>query len=283
MYLLRRQSLPEALWLLSAAALTFLVFSATSLDISAARLFFRAEGVDHWPLAHWWSPSASNICVAFVATSALIAGLLSAMIGRWRGDEFWRVGGVFVLLSAVIAPALSHWNLPSPREVSEFGGTLAYTSPLIPAKAADSSLYGQCSVAFLYASGWWLWKRRRPAWARTSLVLGTVMGLAVGLGSMVRGEHFLSGIIWSALLALAVCHVLYYYVLQLQEQDASLAPIKDHPRSRTPSRRAMLVLLILAAGAGFSHREQVLPQAKSPAMPPLPQVVGIIADPPARR
>jgi len=109
------------------------------------------------------------------------------------------------------------------------------------------------------------------------------MGLAVGLGSMVRGEYFLSGIICSALLALAVCHVLYYYVLQLQEQDASLAPIKDQPLSRTPSRRAMLVLLILAAGAGFSHREQVLPQAKSPAVPPLPQVVGIIADPPARR
>ena len=64
----------------------------------------------------------------------------------------------------------------------------------------------------------WIWKRRRPGWARASLALELAVGFALGLGRMAAGAHFLSDVIWSALLSLGLAHVLYYHILRLAEQ-----------------------------------------------------------------
>jgi lipid A 4'-phosphatase len=39
--------------------------------------------------------------------------------------------------------------------------------------------------------------------------LGLAVGFALGLGRMAAGGHFLSDVIWSALLALGLAHALY--------------------------------------------------------------------------
>jgi len=108
-----------------------------------------------------------------------------------------------------------HWDRPRPRDVVEFGGTLHYTPAPWRGEGGSSFPCGHCSVGFLYASGWWVWKSRRPRWARASLALGLALGAALGLGRMAAGAHFLSDVIWSALLALGLAHVLYFHVLRL--------------------------------------------------------------------
>lgn len=52
----------------------------------------------------------------------------------------------------------------------------------------------------------------RPRWAAVSLVAGLTAGA------------LLSDVIWSALLAYGVTHLIYYYLLRLDPRDASAVP-----------------------------------------------------------
>ena len=49
---------------------------------------------------------------------------------------------------------------------------------------------------------------------RASLALGLVVGSVQGLGRMAAGAPFLSDVIWSALLALGLAHLLYHHILR---------------------------------------------------------------------
>ena len=49
---------------------------------------------------------------------------------------------------------------------------------------------------------------------------GLMAGLALGLGRMAAGGHFLSDVVWSAILALGIAHALYYHVLRIPRVEA---------------------------------------------------------------
>src|SRR5262249_2679886 len=103
---------------------------------------------------------------------------------------------------------------------------------------------------------WWIWRRRRPARAWGSLALGLAAGFALGLGRMAAGGHFLSDVIWSALLALGVAHVVYYYVL-------------SRARRRLVARAALGGLCVRLALLAAPHGTQLaaeIPLAISPRL-----------------
>jgi hypothetical protein len=41
-----------------------------------------------------------------VTVSLLVLGVFALLLGRFRRDEFWRVSGIFVLLSVLLGPGL---------------------------------------------------------------------------------------------------------------------------------------------------------------------------------
>ena len=217
----RRQGRLEAVGLAAVALLTAGLFASGALDIAVARIFYYPEPLDHWPLARELPWSLLYRAAPWVTATLVIAALaaLAASLPRARHD--WRRAAVLVLLGMAIGPGLlanavfkDHWQHPRPRELIEFGGPLHYVpSPLIGTEGGASFPCGHCSVGFMYAVGWWIWKRRRPAWAATSLGGGLALGLLLGVGRMAAGAHFFSDIVWSALLALAVLHVLSYHAL----------------------------------------------------------------------
>lgn len=237
-----RGGLPGLLLLSAIAAAVTVLFAVTRLDVAAARVFYSPHALDHWPLAKELPWSVLYRLAPWITAVLVLSGLAALALGIFRGHGDWRRHGIFLLLSVVIGPGLlvntlfkDHWGRPRPRDIVEFGGPLHYrTAPLPGGEGGASFPCGHCSVGFLFAAGWWMWRRRRPVRAWGSLALGIAAGFALGLGRMAAGGHFLSDVVWSALLALGVAHVLYYYVLRvpLYESLEAGAAVPRGPLSR---------------------------------------------------
>jgi membrane-associated PAP2 superfamily phosphatase len=278
----QRQWRSEAIILIALAVVATLLFAVTPLDIIAQRPFYRPQSPDHWPLAAQWPwPTLYRLAPAITA-ALLILGLLGLLIGQLRSRREWRLCGSFLILCVVIGPGLlvnvvfkDHWDRPRPRDVAALGGTLPYTPAPLRGAGGGSFPCGHCSVGFLYASGWWLWKQRRPAWARASLALGLALGALLGAGRMAAGAHFLSDVIWSALLALAVAHVLYHHVLRLA------APAASRPRAASVRMLPMLAVagaaLVLVALFVTPHGGPFAARVDLSRLSPPPRVLRISA------
>jgi membrane-associated PAP2 superfamily phosphatase len=277
-------------WLLEAAVFAIiavfvtLVFAFTPLDIEAARLFYRPEAVDHWMLAKQLPWSVLYRAAPWITASLVVLGLVALAAGTLRHQILWRRQAVFLLLSVVIGPGLlinaifkDHWDRPRPREIVAFGGPLQYVVAPLPGRESGKSFpCGHCSVGFLYGAGWWVWRRRRPTRARISLGVGLVAGVALGLGRMAAGGHFLSDVVWSLILAYAVCHLIYYHVLHLHRhefaQSLALPPHHLHPRwHRATAIAAVLggvaVLIALFATPHGAELKNVIPVSSLPSAP----------------
>ncbi len=87
MGVLRRDWLPEATALIALAVVVTLVFAVTPLDIAAARIFYRPDGVDHWPLGKHWPWSVLYNVAPFITASLLVLGLIGVLVGHLRARE----------------------------------------------------------------------------------------------------------------------------------------------------------------------------------------------------
>jgi membrane-associated PAP2 superfamily phosphatase len=283
-----REWLPEgALLVLSALAVT-LLFGVSSLDITAARWFYRPTGTDHWPLAAQAPWPLLYRASPWVTASLVIAGLAMLAAGTLLRRRPWRRHAVFVLLSVVLGPGLlgnvllkDHWNHPRPREIVEFGGALGYVPTPLPGREGGASFpCGHCTVGFLYGIGWWIWKRRR-ARALTSLSAGLLAGGLLGVGRMAAGAHFLSDILWSALLAAGVSHILYYHVLRLPRDEApDAAPLAARrPESRWLRASTVAAVLgsagVLVALFATPHGTPLDTVVPLPSLPQAPWVLEV--------
>jgi lipid A 4'-phosphatase len=227
----RREGRREAVCLLAIALLTAGLFASGTLDIAVARAFYHDEPLDHWPLAHELPWSLLYRAAPWVTALLVVAGLAALAASFFRARHDWRRGAVLVLLGIALGPGLlanvvlkDHWQHPRPRDLIEFGGPLHYVpSPLIGWEGGASFPCGHCSVGFMCAAGWWIWRRRRPRRAAASLAGGLALGLLLGAGRMAAGAHFLSDILWSALLAFGVLHVLWFHALPAPAGEESAA------------------------------------------------------------
>ncbi len=274
----------EAVYLFVGALLTAGLFASGALDIAAARTFYRPGLLDRWPLAQElpWSLLYRG---AQWMTALLVAAALAALTASFtRSRQDWRRPAVLLLLAVAIGPGLlantlfkDHWQHPRPRDVIEFGGPLHYVpSPLIGTEGGASFPCGHCSVGFMYGAGWWVWRRRRPAWAAVSLAGGLALGLLLGAGRMAAGAHFLSDIFWSALLAFGVLHVLWYHVLTVSAAEGALAARRLRwQRVSTLSAALAGVGVLLAL---FATPHGTLLTQRVPLGAAMPRVLEVAAD-----
>jgi len=290
----RRYWMPELAALIALSLGTALLFTSANLDIATIRPFYHPELSDPWPVGNepLWSlfyDSAPWITVSLAIAGAvlLVAGILREKARRLR------LYGLFVLLCVIIGPGLiinvflkDHWGRPRPRQIVEFGGKLEYQQPLVPSRSYGKSFpCGHCSVGYLYAIGWWLWRRRSVRWAVASLAIGLTFGTLLGIGRMADGAHYLSDAVWSALIAYAVAHVLYYYVLRipaLEDSRVSIYPLID----RSPSVRtaAIIAVILLSAGVVIGgllakpHQADLSSRVRIADFPAVPEKIELLID-----
>ena len=273
--------------MLGIAVVVTVVFAVTPLDLAAARFFYRAQGIDHWPLGTLWPSSVLYQLAPVITASLLGGGILGLLIGQFREREGLRRNCIFLIFSVVIGPGLlvnaifkDHWDRPRPRDVVEFGGSLHYTAPPWRGEGGSSFPCGHCSVGFLYAAGWWVWRRKRPSWARASLALGLVTGFALGIARMASGAHFLSDIIWSAVIALGVAHLVHEHLMPLA--DVAIQHLSGgKPRLR--AKRVLTVSAVLGAASVLlavfvaPHGKRFSLPVDLAALPDAPRVLDIKA------
>jgi membrane-associated PAP2 superfamily phosphatase len=281
----------EALCLAGVACTATLLFAFTHLDIVAARWFYSPDASDHWPLARQFPWQQLYRLAPWITASLILLSFAALAAGFTATGERWRARGVFVLLGVVLAAGLlgnalfkDHWQHPRPRDLVEFGGALHYVpSPLAGHEGGASFPCGHCTVGFLYGAGWWIWKRRRPIAAAVSLGGGVALGSILGVGRMAAGAHFLSDIVWSALLAFAVSHLLYHHLLRI-ESDAPGVLTAASPVRGVRGQHALTLIAALGGVAVlvalFATPHGTLLTARVPlaSLTPAPHILEVVAD-----
>jgi membrane-associated PAP2 superfamily phosphatase len=219
-----------------------LPFWLTDLDLRVAALWYHPDAEDPWweSNRHLWVflYQASPVLVSLMLIGSLLTLAATWVWTVWRR---WRRYAVFVLVLTLLGPGLvingvikDYWGRPRPHQTVELGGTLAYVPPLVrrPEGKGMSFPSGHSAVGFALGGFFLIWQRRRPRLAWTALLISAVLGALIGAGRMIAGDHFLSDVIWSAVLTYGVAWVLYWFVLRIPQREQAA---RDRPLP-TPRR-----------------------------------------------
>ena len=204
--------------------------------VVASDLFHWQGGVDSWPLRHAWitenvlHTGGRNLVILLAVTvlAALVASLFNARVKPYRR------GMVYLLLSVMSTVLIVRFgknvsHMDCPWDLTLFGGATLYV-PLFSAGPANGGL-GQCFPAG-HSSGGFAWVALYyvavlfvPHKAKWGLFLGLCLGLVFGGAQQLRGAHFLSHDVWSAMIAWTMATLLFYWMFV----RPPIAPIESAP------------------------------------------------------
>lgn len=196
------------LWLALLLALLLIYVVWPGLDLPVSAWFYRPDSgfwIDDLP----WVQAVHHT-VPWVGRLLLVGSLAGWLLGRFGRRPGLRrlsrpaaalfLGLVFGLGLLAHGVLKEHWGRARPVQVSQFGGTAAYTPPWQPAAQCQrncSFVSGHAGTGFaLIALGTLGTVRSRRRW----LVLGWSAGLLLGALRIAQGGHFLSDVLFGGLL-----------------------------------------------------------------------------------
>lgn len=197
-----------------------LIFWLSDWDLRIAQLFRLGE---HWLLDYFplWKTVFYD-GVPFIVMAVLLGSILTILISSLRRQYPLRLAAMYVLLVFLLGPGLlvnavfkDHWGRPRPVQVVELGGQERYVPPgyFVANGKGRSFPSGHSAVGFAFVAFWFLWRERKPQWAKGALWGALLLGIAIGITRMAAGGHFLSDILWSAWLTLFVAWLLYHFMV----------------------------------------------------------------------
>lgn len=237
---MRRYWLPQLVALAVLALLGTVPFWLTDLDLRMQEPFYQA-GLDEpwfgaeeplWFFLYQAAPMFTGLVV--------LGGLLVIAAGQhWQRFRRLRPHALFVMSVAILGPGLivngvlkEQVGRPRPHQVEAFGGTKEYLPPLKVGEPGGMSFpSGHASVGFMLAAFFLIWLRDFPLRAWAALVGAVAFGGLLGFGRMVAGDHFLSDIIWSAIIVYGIALLLYYFVFRIPQREVQPGRRTIQPRS----------------------------------------------------
>ncbi len=199
-----------------------MVLGSLAAGLAAAMFFFLFPGIDleigrHFYLGDRQFVGDSSAAlralrhafnVLFYGTCALTAvGLIITRNDRCAWLKLTRQKWLYLALCLLVGPLVvtnlglkDHWGRARPRDVIEFGGDKAFTSPLRPSLQCEyncSFVSGEASsvyivffaAAFLFSAN-----------ALFLILLGIALGSVAGLVRMIEGAHFFSDVVFAGVL-----------------------------------------------------------------------------------
>lgn len=210
-------------------ALPFLLFVTFVLlneifhfDILVATALFHWQGgINIWPLRHGWITEDVLHTGGRHLVILLVVIVLTALVASYFSVRFrpYRRGLIYLLLSVMSTLLIVRFgknvsHMDCPWDLTLFGGAKLYV-PLFSAVPADGGL-GQCFPAG-HSSGGFAWVALYyvavlfvPQKAKWGLFFGLCLGLVFGGAQQLRGAHFLSHDVWSAMIAWTMATFLFY-------------------------------------------------------------------------
>lgn len=285
----------QAFVLVVIALIGTLPFWWTDLDVRVASLFYHPTADDPWPDGQQplWSLlyRASPLLMGVI----LIGGVMAlAAGGIWPRLRPLRLYGLLVIATALLGPGLlvngvfkDHWGRPRPQQVEALGGTKTYLPPLMMGEAGKGKSFpcGHSSVGFMLGVFFLVWRRRRPWLARAALAGSVILGTLLGIGRMAAGDHFLSDVIWSGVIAYGVALTLYFGVLRIprRESDRAALPPADplpsrHPRLAVLGYGALTLVMLAGVLLATPVSDNARAVVRSGELSPDPRVLRIEAD-----
>lgn len=140
-------------------------------------------------------------------TGGLLALQAAHALASRRGDAGWTLLATVLTLAAV--PALKHLSATScPWDVADFGGSVPYVPHLWwwvsdggPGRCFPS---GHAVAAFAFLVPARAWRRHSPSAAFGAVAGVLLAGGLFGAVQVMRGAHYLSHVLWSGWLCLAL-------------------------------------------------------------------------------
>lgn len=222
---LRRARHRELLHLVGFVLALALLFGLwPTLDLTVSGWFYAGEG--HFPAKQWaWVRAIYDYPKVgqWIVVAALLVFFLGRFLpGRWRVTRAWRRRCLALLLAAALGVGwLVHdvvkeiTNRPRPNQTQGFGGEYAFVPMLAHgAQCVDcvSFVSGHAAGGFVYmAWGMWGAPATRRRWRGIAWLAGGVLGGA----RILQGGHFLSDVLFSAVVIWLCCWLMRELWLRL--------------------------------------------------------------------
>ncbi|WP_048440752.1 phosphatase PAP2 family protein [Caenimonas sp. SL110] len=196
-------------WTFGALALV-VMWDVWGLDLATAELVGSSHGFplrEHWLFSSVLHNGARRLSWAVA---------LALCVGVW-----WPVGilrqlstsrraqlAVTTLVAASAVSLVKSFSMTScPWDLEAFGGVARYVSHWMAAPDGGSGHCfpaGHASAGFALIGGYFAFADRSPRIARYWLIGALLAGLVLGLAQQVRGAHFMSHTLWTALICWCV-------------------------------------------------------------------------------
>ena len=232
--------------------LVTIILVVGNYDLRLQQAIYRA-GENSWALGEhpFWQLlyHAGPYPVIAIGVSALIALSLS-----WSMERFgkWRRVYIYISLLLFLGPAVivnfglkDNWGRPRPIHVDSMGGKQPFENVFVLNESREGKSFpcGHASTGFVLMAGYFVFCRHRRRLAYGWLIAGAVFGTLLGIARMLQGGHFLTDVIWVAL----ICYYLalwLYYLLGLK--DSVSRTVKRRHRMPVKVRLLMLFVAIVS-------------------------------------
>lgn len=203
----------HAAWLLPLLLFALIAPLTPWLDIAIERYFYSLNGDD----TPFYNNTFLQLLYDFgnLPAFTLIALSLAALPLSYLFSPltYLRKPALFAILTMLIGAGIlthlvlkDHWGRPRPKQVIEFGGTQEYRhfwSPNFSAQPEPSKSFpcGHCTMGFFFLAPALAARRAgRPGMSSLFFVSAFALGGALGIARMAQGGHFLSDVLFTALL-----------------------------------------------------------------------------------